>query len=80
MDNLFTIDRRTYTQEHVSTEVQYKLYNISCIQRPLKGSNASGLLQQVVFKCRFYLVELRRGFVSEQLFLKAGGLLIQVVS
>ena len=29
-------------------------YSIICIQRPLKGSNKSGLLQQVVFKCRLY--------------------------
>ena len=27
---------------------------ITCIQRPLKGSYESGLLQQVVSKCRFY--------------------------
>ena len=51
-----------------------------CIKRPLKGSNESGLLQQVVFKCRFYQVALRRVAVSEQGSLKAGGLLIQVVS
>ena len=25
------------------------MYSITCIQRPLKGSNESGLLQQVVF-------------------------------
>ena len=34
------------------------MYSISCIQRPLKGSNESGLLQQVVCKCRFYKVDL----------------------
>ena len=28
-------------------------YGITCILRPLKASNESGLLQQVVFKCRF---------------------------
>ena len=55
------------------------MYSITCIQRPLKGSNESGLLQQVVLKCRFYLVDLRVA-VSEQLSLTAGGLLIQVVS
>ena len=55
-------------------------YSITCIQRPLKGSNESGLLQQVVFKYRFYQVDLRRAVVSEQWSLKAGGLLIQVVS
>ena len=44
------------------------------------GSNESGLLQQVVFKRRFYKVDLRRVFVSEQWSLKAGGFLIQVVS
>ena len=55
-------------------------FRITCIQRPLKGSNEGGLLQQVVFKCRFYLVDLRRVTVSEQWSLKAGGLLIQVVS
>ena len=36
-------------------------YSITCIQRPPKGSNESGLLQQVVFKCRYYLLDLRRG-------------------
>ena len=56
------------------------MYSITCIQRPLKGSNESGLSQQVVFKCRFYLVDLRRIAVAEQWSLKAGGLLIQVVS
>ena len=55
-------------------------YSITCIQRPLKGSNESGLLQPVVFKCRFYKVDLRRVAVSEQLSLKAGGLLTQVAS
>ena len=25
------------------------MYSITCVQRPLKGSNGSGLLQQVVF-------------------------------
>ena len=48
--------------------------------RPLKGSNESGLLQQVVFKSRFYEADLRRVVVSEQRSLKSGGLLIQVVS
>ena len=60
-------------------------YSITCIQRPLKESNESGLLQQVVFKCRLYQVDLRRVAVSGvavsgQWSLKAGGLLIQVVS
>ena len=47
-------------------------YSITCIQRALKGSNESGLLQQVVFNCRFYFVDLRRVAVSEQWSLKAG--------
>ena len=29
-------------------------YSITCIKRPLEGSNESGLLQQVIVKCRFY--------------------------
>ena len=33
------------------------IYSKSCIYRPLKGSNESGHLQQVVFKCRFYYIE-----------------------
>ena len=41
------------------------------------GSNESGLLQQVVFKCRFYWVDLRMVAVSEQWSLKAGCLLRQ---
>ena len=56
------------------------MYSITCIQRPHKGSNESGLLQQVVFKCRFYQVDLRRVAVSEQWSLTADGPLIQVVS
>ena len=31
------------------------MYSITCIQRPLKGSNDCGLLQRVVFKCRVLL-------------------------
>ena len=56
------------------------MYRITCIQRPLKGSNESGLLQQVVFKCRFYSVVLKRVAVLEQRSLKAGDLLIQAFS
>ena len=55
-------------------------YSITCLQRPLKGNNKNGLLQQVVFKCRFCSVDLIRVVVSEQWSLKAGGLLIQVIS
>ena len=44
------------------------------------GSNKSGLLQQIVFKCRFYLVDLRRGVVSEHWSLKAVDCIIQGVS
>ena len=47
-------------------------YSITCIQRSPKGSNKSGLLQQVVFKCRFYFLDLRRGILSEQWSLKTG--------
>ena len=55
-------------------------YSITCIQRPPKESNKNGLLQQVAFKCRFYLVDIRRGIVSEQWSLKAVESLIQAVS
>ena len=51
-----------------------------CIQRSLKGSNEISLLRQVVFKCRFYYVDLRTVVVSKLWSLKAGGLLMQVVS
>ena len=57
-----------------STICSKLLYSITCIQRPLKESNESGLLQRVVFKCGFYPVDLRRVIVSEQWFLKAAGL------
>ena len=30
------------------------IYSLTCIQRPPKESNKNCLLQQVVFKCRFY--------------------------
>ena len=52
-------------------------YSITCIRRPLKGSNESGLLHQVVFKCSSYSVDLRWVVASEQWSLKAGGLLVQ---
>ena len=35
-------------------DVASNKYSITCIQRPLKGSNESGLLRQVAFKYRFY--------------------------
>ena len=35
------------------------------VKKALEGSNESGLLQQVVFKCRFYQVDLKRVVVSE---------------
>ena len=57
-----------------------RLYSITCIQKPPKGSNKSGLLQQVVFKCRFFLVDLRESVLAEQWSLKAVDCLIQVVS
>ena len=45
-----------YEGQHKSTENKgvYK-YSITCVQRPCKGSNKSGLLQQVVFKYRIVL-------------------------
>ena len=49
----------------------YYMYNITCIQRPPNESNKNGLLQQVVYKCSFYSVDLRRGVVSGQWSLKA---------
>ena len=55
-------------------------YSITCNKRLPKGTNKSGLLQQVVFKCRFYLVDLRMGVVSEESSLKAVDCLLQVVS
>ena len=44
--------------------------SITCIKRPPKGSYKGGLLQQVVFKCRFYKVDLRKVVVSEHWSLK----------
>ena len=55
-------------------------YSITCIKRPRKRSDKSSLLQQVVFKCRFYSDDFRRGVVSEQWSLQAVDCLIQVVS
>ena len=71
---------RGYFHTKTRCSVSKREYSITCIKRPLKGSNESGLLQQVVFKCRFYKVDFRRVVVSEQWSLKAGGHLIQVVS
>ena len=56
------------------------IYTKTCIQRPPKGSNKSGLLQQVLFKCRFYYIDLRRGIVSDQWSLKEVDYLIQAVT
>ena len=50
----------------LDTEKNRINYSITSIKRALKGSNEHGLLQQVVFKCRFYKVDLRRVVVSEQ--------------
>ena len=38
----------------IFTENEKKKDITTCIKKPLKGSNESGLLQQVVFKYRFY--------------------------
>ena len=40
-------------------------YSITCVQRPPKGSNKSGLLQQVVFKCRFYYIDFSKDVVAQ---------------
>ena len=67
--------------ERVSTATKYETnYSITCIQRPPKGNNESGLLQQVVFKYRLLWVYLTRDVVSEQWSLKVVHCLIQVVS
>ena len=71
-------ERKWLTKQQNLDDIYLK-YNITCIKRPPKGSNKSGLLQQVVFKCRFYLVDLRWGVASKQWSLTAGGCLIQVV-
>ena len=56
------------------------IFTKTCIQRPPKGSNKSGLFQQVVFKYRFYKADLQKVVVSEEWSLKAVVCLIQVVS
>ena len=55
-------------------------HSITGIQRQTKGSNKSGLLQQVVFKYRFYLFNSRSCVVFEKLSVRAVDCLIQVVS
>ena len=61
-------------------ELSFFTYSITCIQRPPKGSKKSGLLQQLVCRCRFHSVDLRRAVVLEWWSLKAVSSLIQVVS
>ena len=39
---------------HKQPTLCMKINSITCIQRPSKGSNKSGLLQEVIFTCRFY--------------------------
>ena len=43
-----------WEKEKLPFPTAFSKYSITCTQRPLKGSNESGILQQVVFKCRFY--------------------------
>ena len=45
---VFNLERDNYTITATFIDLG-KYYSITCIQRPLKGSNESGLLQQVVF-------------------------------
>ena len=54
--------------------------DFTCIQRPLKGCNKSGLLQEVVFKGRFCYLDFNRSGLSGQWSLKTVDCLIQVVS
>ena len=65
--------------KHVKDEKKDCMYSITCIQRPPKGSKKSGLLQEVVFKCRFDVVGFRRALASEQWSLKTMDCLMQVV-
>ena len=55
-------------------------YSKTCIQRPPKGSNKSSLLQQLVFQCRFYLVDGRKAVERERWSPKVVDCLIQVVA
>ena len=48
--------RLTWTENFRCLEVFY-MYSIICIQKPFKGSNKSGLLQQMVFKCSLCQVD-----------------------
>ena len=53
-------------------------YSITCIQRPPKGRNKSGLLQQVVLTCRFYEADLRMSVVSNTIQKAQSQLLLMV--
>ena len=53
-----------YTGTNIFGHQSEPKYSTTCTPRPLKGNNESGLLQQVVFKCMFYYVDLRRVVVS----------------
>ena len=56
-------------------------YSITCLQRPINGSNKSGFLQQMVFKYRFLFGRFqKRCFGLEQWSSKAMDCLIHVVS
>ena len=56
------------------------LYSITCIQRPPKGRTKNGLWQQIVFKYKFYVIDLWRTIVLEKRSVEAVYYLIQVVS
>ena len=45
-----TLEVRKNENENLQELLQKCRYSITCIQRPLKGSNESGLSQKVVFK------------------------------
>ena len=59
-------------------EYNLRIYSKTWIQRPLKGSNGGGLLQQVVFKCRLNAGSIR--LIQEGLLYQNIGLYGQVVS
>ena len=56
----YLLEEGTYTKKASDNQKHSK----TCIQRPAKGSHKSGLLQQMVFKCRVCWVVLRRDVVS----------------
>ena len=89
LESNITSDWLGYTNLHIMrgcvTLKFRKLFRITIAVKPIFIDHPGEVikvfpLQQLVFKCSFYLVDLEGGVVSEQWYLKAVNCLIQMVT